>query len=272
VRGTSLGDFSVELDSQALKTFARTRRRGVTLRLFEKLKESVLSAAADTFTPNELSTPPIAFEQLPEIDRLVHALGRAGAEGTDESVLNVLGVHFNPSVPSTEPRVLRDFIRAYVLLHDELVEALNVDPSRRVMGFATAYPKAYARRVLNRRYDPDLTQLMDDYLKHNSTRNRALDLLPLFSHLDKARVQRASADPRIASRPTFHFRLPNSEIGNPAWRVTDQWRLWLEVERLANDPARIAALSGKALRYFDLIWSPFRSKWGALGRSTPSSR
>jgi uncharacterized membrane protein YdjX (TVP38/TMEM64 family) len=272
VRDTRLGEFTVELDSHALKTLAHKRRRGMPLRWIEKLKGGVLWAAADTFTPNELSTAPIAFEQLPELDRLVHALGRAGAKGTDDSLLNVLGVHFNPSVPSVEPRVLRDYIRAYALLHDELVEALNVDPSRRVMGFATAYPRAYARLVLDRRYDPDLTQLIDDYLQHNPTRNRALDLMPLLAYLDRERVQRASADPRVGARPTFHFRLPNSEIGNPAWRITDQWALWLEVEKLASDPARLAALSGEALRRFELPWPKLRRKWGVLGRSTPDSR
>jgi hypothetical protein len=35
------------------------------------------------------------------------------------------------------------------------------------------------------RLRPDLDTLIDDYLEYNPTRNRALDFLPLFLHLDE---------------------------------------------------------------------------------------
>jgi uncharacterized membrane protein YdjX (TVP38/TMEM64 family) len=272
IRNTSLGDFRVEVDSHPLHELASKRRRGSPIHWFERTKGALLGAVAETITPHELATPPVQFEQLADIDRLLHALGRAGAEGTDDSLLHVLGVHFNPSVPSSDPRELRDYIRAYVLLHEELVEALHVDPARRVMRFATAYPVAYARKVLDFDYAPDLGQLIDDYLEHNPTRNRGLDLLPLFKHLDAERVERASSDPRIGARPTFHFRLPNSEIGDPAWRVSDAWKLWLEVERLASEPARLAALSRAALDRFEQPFWALRTKLTALRRPSPDQR
>jgi uncharacterized membrane protein YdjX (TVP38/TMEM64 family) len=265
VAGTSLGDFRVEIDSHALQSLADKRRKQAPIYLFERIKGAVLDAVADSLTPHELSTAPLRFDQLVEIDRLVHALGRAGAEGTDDSIFHVLGVHFNPSVASVEPADLRDVIRAYVLLHDELVEALHVNPVRRMMRFATAYPTAYARKVLDPAYAPTLEQLIDDYLDHNPTRNRGLDLLPLFAHLDPARVHARTKDPRIQARPTFHFRLPNSEISKLNWRITDEWRLWLEVESLANDPRRIAAVSREALAHFELP-KMLRGKWNALRR------
>jgi uncharacterized membrane protein YdjX (TVP38/TMEM64 family) len=271
VRGTSLGDFRVEVDSHALQDLAKRRRRSAPLRLFERLKGALLSAVADTITPHEVTSAPLRFEQLHDIDRLVHALGRAGAEGTDDSIFHVCGVHLNPSVPSSDPLELRDYIRAYVLLHAELVEELHVDPKRRVMRFATAYPMAYARKVLDPNYAPDLSGLIDDYLQYNATRNRGLDLLPLFLHLDPTRVRGRVDDPRVQGRPTFHFRLPNSEIGNPLWRVTDEWRLWLEVEELAYDKARIAAISRDARERFELP-PALRGRWHALRRRAGAQR
>ncbi|HKP61262.1 MAG TPA: amidoligase family protein [Polyangiales bacterium] len=267
-----LGEFHLEVDSHVLKKLAKKRRRGFKLDWVDRLSRRWRSALAGKLTPHEISTAPLPMERIAELDRLVHALGRAGAEGTDDAVWNVLGVHFNPSIPWTDPRVLRDYIRAYALLHPELVEALRVNPTRRMMRFATAYPVAYIRKILAPDYNPDLTQLIDDYLEYNATRNRGLDLLPLFAHHDLERVRRATRDPRIWGRPTFHFRLPNSEVSDPAWRVSDEWRLWLEVERLAADPARLARLSAQARRQLEKPLPIFRTRWQALGGSATGSQ
>ena len=246
VVGTQLGDFKVELDSHPLTELAKKRRRRLPVRAWERFKGAVLGLIAGTWTPSEITTEPIAPERLNELDRLVHALGRAGAGGTDDGLLAVVGVHFNPAAPS-DARLLRDYIRAYSLLHSRLRRVLRVDRMRRAFRYATAYPRAYRRLVLAPDYAPDLAQLIDDYLRHNPTRNRGLDLLPLFAHLDPERVRAATSDPRIKGRPTFHFRLPNSQVGDPRWRITDEWRAWLEVERLAVDAPRLAALSAGAL-------------------------
>jgi uncharacterized membrane protein YdjX (TVP38/TMEM64 family) len=243
VQDSTLGEFRVELDSNPLKLLAEKRLRQLPIGVLERLKGAVLAALADHVTPNEISTSPLLFEQLSQLDKLVHALGRAGAQGTHASLFNVLAVHFNPSIPSADPLLLRDYIRAYVLLHDSLVEELHVDITRRALGFATAYPAAYGRLVLLPNYAPSLDELIDDYLFYNHSRNHGLDLLPLFAHLDAERVRRAVPDSRVRARPAFHFRLPNSDVSDPTFRVTDEWRLWLEVERLACDPPRLAAWS-----------------------------
>jgi uncharacterized membrane protein YdjX (TVP38/TMEM64 family) len=269
---TRLGEFHLEVDSHVLKYLAKKRRRGFALDWFDRLQRRARRLLAGNLTPHELSTAPLPIERIPDLDRLVHALGRAGAEGTDDWVWSVLGVHFNPSVPSTDPRVLRDYIRAYALLHRELVEALRVDPARRIMRFAAAYPDAYVRKILAPDYAPDLTQLIDDYLEYNATRNRGLDVLPLFAHLDLERVRRATRDPRIWGRPTFHFRLPNSQVSDPAWRISDEWKLWLEVERLAADPSCLAVLSAIARTQLEKPIPIFRTRWHALGGSATGSR
>lgn len=272
VRDTTLGDFHVEVDSHTLKKLAKKRRRGRLLDWAEQVQHWWLGSMVGTFTPHEISTAPIPIERLGELDRLVHALGRAGAEGTDDAVWNVFGVHFNPSAPSRDPRTLLDYIRAYALLHPELVEALRVDPARRMMRFATAYPDAYVRKVLDPDYAPDIDQLIGDYLEHNPTRNRALDLLPLFATFDLERVRRACEDPRVTGRPTFHFRLPNSEVSDLEWRISDEWALWIEVERLAADRARIAQLSEVARAQLDHPIPMLRGKWNALGGAVAERR
>jgi uncharacterized membrane protein YdjX (TVP38/TMEM64 family) len=272
VVGTRLGDFHVEVDSHRLKALAKKRRRGLVLDWFERMQARIFGSVAGSLTPHEISTSPIPMERVGELDRLVHALGRAGAEGTDDWIWNVLGVHFNPSVPSNDPAVLLAYLRAYSLLHPELVEALKVDATRRMMRFATAYPDAYVRKILDPAYQPNLTQLIDDYLEYNPTRNRALDCLPLLAHYDLERVRAATSDPRVWGRPTFHFRLPNSEVSDQSWRISDEWRLWIEVERLAADAERLASLSAVAREQLENPIPMFRSKWTALGGPLPEHR
>jgi len=259
VVGTQLGDFKVELDSHALTEIAKKKRRRLPIRAWERIQGAVLGVIAETWTPSEITTAPIPCDRLNELDRLVHALGRAGAGGTDDGLLAVVAVHFNPTAPS-DARSLRDYIRAYALLHERLERVLRVDPGRRAFRYATAYPRAYRRLVLAPDYAPDLPRLIDDYLRYNPTRNRGLDMLPVFAHLDLERVLAATSDPRVTRRPTFHFRLPNSQVSDPTWRITDEWRAWLEVERLAADPLRLSTLASEEVARVDA------SLWGRWQR------
>jgi uncharacterized membrane protein YdjX (TVP38/TMEM64 family) len=264
VVGTQLGDFKVELDSHALTEIAQKKRRRLPIRAWERFKGAVLGVIAETWTPSEITTAPIPCERLNELDRLVHALGRAGAGGTDDGVLAVVAVHFNPTAPS-DARLLRDYIRAYALLHERLSRVLRVDPGRRAFRYATAYPLAYRRLVLAPDYAPDLAQLIDDYLRYNPTRNRGLDMLPLFAYVDPQRVLAATSDPRITRRPTFHFRLPNSQVSDPDWRITDEWRAWLEVERLAADPLRLSTLaSAEVVRMDASLWGRWQRMFAPI--------
>jgi len=129
---------------------------------------------------------------------------------------------------------------------------IGVDPARRVLPFIGHFPDAYVRLVIDPGYAPDLGTLIDDYLEHNPTRNRELDLLPLFAHLDPGRVERALPDAHVKARPTFHYRLPNSRIDDPAWGgVIEEWNRWLEVERLAADPARLEEACTAYRRHLD---------------------
>ena len=252
VVGTRLGDFNVEVDSEPLKTLAKKRRRGRVLGLMERVKGALLGSIAGTLTPYEITTAPLLIEQLTELDRLCQALRRAGARGTEDSILNVFGVHFNPSTPTRDPLVLRDFIRAAALLHDELVERGHMDISRRAVGYAKPYPTSYLRVLLADDYEPDLPQLIDDYMAHNS-RNRAVDMLPLFAYLDRERVQAGVSDTRVKARPTFHYRLPNSRVSDPSWSLSAEWQQWLLLEQLAADRSRQREMMAHAREQLDHI-------------------
>ena len=64
---------------------------------------------------------------------------------------------------------------------------------------------------------------IDDYLVENASRNRALDMLPVFAYLDEARIRAAVSDGLIKARPTLHYRLPNCEIEQPGWDLHPAW-------------------------------------------------
>jgi hypothetical protein len=256
---TSLGKFGVEVDSSPLKAIAKKRKRGRVLGAWDQVRERFFGTVAEYLTPTEIVTAPLLPEDLVEMDRLTEVLRRAGAVGTEASVVYGIGVHLNPTVPSSSARVIRDHIRAFVLLYPWLARVLHPNIARRFLRFIAPYPARYARLVLDPSYAPSLPELIDDYLRHNPTRNRGLDLLPLFAHLDRARVERVVDDERVSARPTFHFRMPDSRVDDPCFRITDQWRAWLEVERLAADTARLERLSRGA---FDALRSP----WAMLRR------
>jgi len=245
---SSLGAFGVEVDSSPLKAIGKKRKRYRVLGLWDQLRERLFGAVAEHVTPTEIVSAPLLPSQLPEMDRLCNALGRAGGLGTEASLMYGIGVHLNPTVPSTDPIVLRDHIRAFILMYPWLESVLRPNISRRVMRYIAPYPAAYEHLVLREDYAPSLAQLIDDYLEHNPTRNHALDLLPLFAHLDRPRVERVVHDDRVSARPTFHFRMPDSRVDDPAFKITELWRAWLDVERLACDSERLSELSRAALR------------------------
>src|SRR5690606_40167509 len=75
-------------------------------------------------------------------------------------------------------------------------------PTRRSSDlFAKAFPPDYIRLIMAEDYQPDTERLMDDYLAFNPTRNRALDMLPLFATLAPQKVARACADALVKPRP-----------------------------------------------------------------------
>lgn len=245
VRDTRLGDFEVETDASPLK--AQRYRAfmdwlGVGAEAQERV-EDVVEAVASTVVPSEIVAPPVPLHQLPELERLRRALLEEHAEGTRSALRYAFGFQLNPELPGKDAKTLLTYLRAFVLLYDWLVEAAEVDVSRRLAPWIEPFPQAYVDGILADGYAPELDALISDYLAHNPTRNRPLDLLPAFAELRPELVQRGAQEPALVkARPTFHYRLPNSQIDEPDWSFAREWNRWVEVERLAEDPPRLEAL------------------------------
>jgi hypothetical protein len=106
-----------------------------------------------------------------------------------------------------------------------------------------------------------MDEIFSDYLAHNASRNRALDLLPLLAEIDEERVRGTVDDPRIKARPAFHYRLPNCQIERPDWSLSASWNTWLVVEQLACRPDDLHELGAAFLDAERLILGVNRSKW-----------
>jgi hypothetical protein len=177
-------------------------------------------------------------------------------------------MQLNPEIPATDVDTIRQYLQAYLCIEDWLRERASVDLTRRLTFFAEPFPKGYVRSAVAPSYSPNRAQLIDDYLDANPTRNRALDMLPLFAHLDDAKVRERVQDERVKSRPALHYRLPNSELDRPGWNLNAPWQDWLVVERLAADPARLerlcAAYSGHLSKTFGRLtedWKQECQRW-----------
>lgn len=247
VADTRLGTFTVELDSQYAHTgegeeeadgsdwgeIRRTVRNGLT---------TAIAAVTSLWVPMEVVAPPIPLAMLPELDRLVPALRRHGAEGTRDGLVYAFATQFNPEAPSLGAESVLAHLKAFLLLSGKLRKEIDVDLLRRALPFAKPFPKPYVRKVVDPAYQPVMPQLIDDYLEANPTRNRELDMLPLLSEIDLDRVRAKVDDALIKSRPTFHYRMPDTRLSDPDWSLITEWNRWVEVEQLAGDAEALRQL------------------------------
>ena len=251
VEDTEIGDFRVELDWDWVHG---TSPDGG---LVDKAKE-FLGELGREWVPTEIVTPPLPAGRLPEIDALVQTLVRLGAEGTRTGLLNGFGLHLNPSLGPADlgAAPILAVLQSYLLDAPALRVAIDVDPVRSLLPFVEPFPPAYVDHTLDPDYRPTMSVLIDDYLRFNPTRNRELDLLPLFAEIDRDRVQRAVSDPRVSARPTFHWRLPNADLEDPLWTVAGQWARWLGVEERSLDRDALAArVADRHRRQGERLWN-----------------
>ncbi|MCK5769872.1 amidoligase family protein [Algiphilus sp.] len=269
VRDTRWGTFGIELDFAFLKAMGREQNDHSAdwRNSLEELSESLLAALARQVVPFEIVTPPVPMDELDVIDGLVGDLRRAGARGTRHSPLYAFGLHLNVELPAIDAATLLGYMQAYALLYPWLRERCHPDISRRLSPYIEPYPLAYARHILQPGYAPDQDQLIDDYLTHNPTRNRSLDMLPVFALLDEARVQAVADDDRIKSRPALHYRLPNCQIDEPDWRWREIWRDWLQVEHLAGDDARRQEMAAAFLACHESLVDRLAGDWERQARA-----
>ena len=260
--GDPAGDWAVEFDYNLLKKLGRKERGGAALTdQMGQSAEDLLAWAAETFVPLEIVSPPLPLDRLKEVEALIAHLREAGATGTSSSAVHAFGIQLNPELPSHEATTITASLKAFACLYEWLALRGVVDLSRRVTSYVDPFPTDYVKKLLAADYWPGLTTLIDDYLADNPTRNRALDMLPLFTFLDEERVRAITNDPLIKARPTFHYRLPDCRIDEPDWGLHGAWNDWVEVERLAADEARLRACCGAYLEFLDSPWKRLVSKW-----------
>ncbi|WP_339801664.1 amidoligase family protein [uncultured Marinobacter sp.] len=231
---TALGDFTVELDSDPIKELdLRDERLPESLRELGGHAMDVIDYAAERIVPLEIVSPPIPLSRLETVETLCDELRRAGALGSRESVYYAFGLQLNPELPDLSAPTLVRYLQAFAVLYDWLKARHQLDFSRKLTTYIEPWDSGYVERIVKTDYTPDIPQLMQDYLKDNPTRNRALDLLPLFAYLDEQLLARYVIDRRIKSRPTLHYRLPDCDIDNPAWHFSTVWNDWVVLEQLA---------------------------------------
>ncbi len=220
-----------------------------------------LSPVLSSFMPYEIVTPPLTLDQIPKLDTLCRRLAEAGARDTEASPFYAFGMHINPDLPAIPLASLHRYLMAFVLLQEWLMEENHVDVTRRLSPYIHLFGEDYRQHILRPSYHPDIETLIDDYLAYNPSRNRALDMLPLFAYIDEARVRKIVKDEHVKARPAFHYRLPNCNLENPSWSVVHDWNLWIEVERLAEDKARLITLRDAYLNWSQRPLGNLLEKW-----------
>jgi Putative amidoligase enzyme len=261
VQKTCLGDFNVELDYEYLKTLGREDDSVDRDSLLDQIPQQFLAEIARRLVPIEVVSPPIAMDKTGRLNAVVGKLREAGARGTRHSPLYAFGLHLNPEMPALDAETIGAYLRAFLCLYEWLLRVSEVDWTRRVTPYINPFPSDYVQRVVTPDYAPPLSQLIDDYLASNADRNRALDMLPLFAHLDESRVRAVIDDPRIKARPTLHYRLANCDVDVPGWGIHTAWRHWLEVERLAADPDRLRTIAEAYLEHLGEFKSRAFGDW-----------
>ncbi len=243
VSGTRLGDLLIETD---LRHVHPDRHPELGLRLNRRMA-AWLGTIASPIVPRELIAAPIPIARLPEMDTVIASLRAAGAHGRGAVLWDSLGLHFNIDPPRLDAATVTAFLKAFLLVSDQLRQEVARGSFRRALVLPPDYSQAYKRRVLDPDYWPDLASLTDHYLAANPTRKRALDLLPLLAHFDEERVRSVLPHEKIGSRAVFHYRLPQACLSDPAWSIMPDWERWLRVERLAMSPEQLAERGKAAL-------------------------
>ena len=240
---TEDGNYSVELDSDPIKDLdLQDERLPESIRELGGHAMDVIDAAAEKIVPMEIVCPPLSLSKLEQVEYLCNELAEAGALGSREAIYYAFGLQLNPELPDLKPATLVRYLQAFAVLYEWLKRRHQLDISRKFTTYIEPWSSRYTDRLIEPDYAPDMDGLMRDYLLFNPTRNRALDLLPLFAHINPDLLAEYVDDPRIKSRPTLHYRLPDCDIDNRQWHFSTVWNDWVVLEQLANHADDLAEL------------------------------
>ncbi|MEC8066660.1 MAG: amidoligase family protein [Pseudomonadota bacterium] len=267
VEGTKLGTFKVELDALPVQKLSEQNKKIQTKSKQSLVEEFQVKAGAGVeefstfFTPFEIVTPPIEMTDLEQMKKLEDALREHNAAGTKSSFKYAFGLHLNPEVYDDSAQSIVAHLQSFLMLEPWLIKNHNIDFSRKLTSFIDPFPKKYIKHVLREDYQPNMDQLIDDYHAQNPTRNRSLDLTPLLCFINEERVRNLYGEKeKINKRPTFHYRLPNCEIGQKNWSFKHELELWLKVENLAHNQKCLKQLMDLYQEHESSLFS-LESKW-----------
>ncbi len=250
VCGTVFGDLDVYLDTR-----------------FRKDAETWLQKAgldlAQLVVPVEIVTSPIPPEMLPGLDEMIAVLADQGATGTSGSIMLGFGVHLNIEIADSTSDHIGGVLTSFALLEAALRDVMQIDASRRLLPFTSPYPHALVDRLVAERAR-GLDALAQLYLEENPTRNSALDMLPIFAHLDPETVADRIEEDAVSARPAFHYRLPDCRLDEADWSVTAEWNRWTVIERAADE--KILAVLCKAWLEHRAEGRGSRSDWVKISR------
>lgn len=273
VTGTKFGDFGLELDAQMIreKKYEKILKGiGIDLADYEtkEIVEDSLKDLASAVVPYEIITPPIPLSTMNELIKLVDELRKHKAQGTGSSFVYAFGLHLNPEIPDDSTQSLLNHLRAFVLLDSWIRKDAAVDVSRRLTPFINKFEEDYLEHILNSDYHPSQTEFIKDYFAFGNSRNRPLDLQPLFMYLDQELTSKLVEDTLTSSRPTFHYRLPNCSLEDESWTLAAEWNRWVLVEMLAVDDKMLQKFCKAYLKMkqdtmirFDAKWIEFVDRW-----------
>jgi hypothetical protein len=236
VKSKEFGVFKVELDWQLGKKIAE-KFTGKSLPDGGNEPDAVIDWfkwLAGLLVPVEIVCPPLNIADCGELDVMVEKLRDAGAKGTEESYLYAFGVHINPEIADSSAYSIAKYLQAFGLAQDWLFDINRVDPMRRVTPYINTYGSTYLELIFQYTQDITRKQLIEDYMRYNATRNRSLDMLPLWKYFEDDLLEKFELDDTLTqARPTFHYRMPNCEIDKKGWYLSESWNIWCVVEYIA---------------------------------------
>lgn len=267
VNQSDIGDFRVELDAIPLQKIAQKTReqKGKAAPDFMddisvNINEAISSAGA-VIVPLEIVTPPVPLSKMDKLEEMCTLLCKAGAKGTRDSFYYAFGLHINPEASSLNEQYILKILQSFLLLEPWLKKLHAIDITRKITSFIDPFPKEYLELVLDADYAPSMEAFIRDYHRFNPTRNRSLDMLPLFAEMNESLVRKLyGEEEKINKRPTFHYRLPNCELQEGDWSLDQEWSRWLHVERLADNEEKLHQLINTWQRHQEK-WFSFESSW-----------
>ncbi|MDX1641149.1 MAG: amidoligase family protein [Balneolaceae bacterium] len=266
ITGTIFGDFGLELDAQLIreKKYEKLLKSiGIDLSTYDSQEsfEDSLKGLASSVVPYEIITPPIPLSRIEELTKLVDELRKMKAKGTGSSFVYAFGLHINPEIPDRSTASILNHLRAFILLEPWIRKKAVIDVSRRLTPFINRFDNEYILRILNSAYKPDQTEFIKDYFAFGNSRNRPLDLQPLFMYLDTDLTKKLIDDTLTSPRPTYHYRLPNCSLEDETWTLAAEWNRWVLVEKLADDEKELNKYSKAYLKMWQETMVRFEVKW-----------